>query len=220
MKKNPRFSKKINSMMKYASILLFTTFIFRPAFTQERKLVYDVVRNGKIIGEIVFLELIKDGKKMLSLTSEVKTKFIFSFSDYAAETASFENGIMMYSSFYQKQNGSDKAKKMTVASGQFYKLIDDDVSKLITCDPIRYNMLLLYTSIPEQIHKVYSDNYQKLLDIQKVESNKYKLSLPDGDYNYYTYKNNVCTKVDVERTFFTVHFVLRDKQIEAFDAKL
>jgi len=212
MKRNPGFSKKINRMMKYASILLVTTFIFRPAFTQERKLVYDVVRNGKIIGKIVFLELLKDGKKMLSFTSDVKTKFIFSFSDYAAETASFENGIMIYSSFYQRQNGSDKAKKMTVASGQFYKLIDNGVSKLISCSPIRYNMLLLYVYVPEKINKVYSDNYQKLLDIQKVESNKYKLSLPDGNYNYYTYNDNVCTKVDIERTFFAIQFVLRNKQ--------
>jgi len=212
MKRNPGFSKKINRMMKYASILLVTTFIFRPAFTQERKLVYDVVRNGKIIGKIVFLELLKDGKKMLSFTSDVKTKFIFSFSDYATETASFENGIMIYSSFYQRQNGSDKAKKMTVASGQFYKLIDNGVSKLISCSPIRYNMLLLYVYVPEKINKVYSDNYQKLLDIQKVESNKYKLSLPDGNYNYYTYNDNVCTKVDIERTFFAIQFVLRNKQ--------
>ena len=213
MKRNPGFfSKKINRMMKYASILLVTTFIFRPSFTQERKLVYDVVRNGKIIGKIVFLELLKDGKKMLSFTSDVKTKFIFSFSDYAAETASFENGIMIYSSFYQRQNGSDKAKKMTVASGQFYKLIDNGVSKLISCSPIRYNMLLLYVYVPEKINKVYSDNYQKLLDIQKVESNKYKLSLPDGNYNYYTYNDNVCTKVDIERTFFAIQFVLRNKQ--------
>jgi hypothetical protein len=191
-----------------------------PAFTQERKLVYDVIRNEKVIGEIVFLELIKDGKKMLSLTSDVKTKFIFSFSSYVAETASFENGIMMYSSYYQKQNGSDKAKKMTVASGQFYKLIDDGDSKLINCSVIRYNMLLLYTNVPEKINKVYSDNYQKLLDIKKVSDNKYKIILPDGDCNYYTYENNVCTRVDVERTFFTVHFVLRNKQIEPFDAKL
>ena len=75
---------------------------------------------------------------------------------------------MMYSSFYQKQNGSDKAKKMTILSGQFYKLIDDGVSKLISCGPIRYNMLLLYTNIPETIYKVYSDNFQKLLDIKKL----------------------------------------------------
>ena len=127
------------------------------------------------------------------------------------ESAAYEDGIMVYSSFYQKQNGSDKANKMTIASGKSYKLIDDGVSKLISCSPIRYNMLLLYTNIPETINKVYSDNFQKLLDIKKVEENKYRLTLPDGNYNYYTYKNGVCSKVDVERTFFSLQFILREK---------
>jgi hypothetical protein len=179
--------------------------------SQERKLIYDVMKNGNNIGMIILLELTKDQKKILSLTSDVKTKFIFSFADHSEEAAAYEDGVMVYSSFYQKQNGSDKANKKTIASGNSYKLIDDGISKLISCSPIRYNMLLLYTKIPETIYKVYSDNFQKLLDIKKVEENKYRLSLPDGNYNYYTYKNGVCTKVEVERTFFTVQFILREK---------
>ncbi len=212
MKKNSWFSKKINITVKCILLLFFTNNMFHAsADAQERKLVYDVIKSGNVIGEIVFLELIRDQKKMLSLTSDVKTRFIFSFTDYAAETASFENGIMVFSSFYQRQNGSDKAKKMTIASGQFYKLIDDGVSKLIICNPIRYNMLLLYTNIPETINQVYSDNFQKLLYIKKIEENKYRLTLPDGNYNYYTYKNGVCSKVVIERAFFSVQFVLREK---------
>ena len=118
---------------------------------------------------------------------------------------------MVYSSFYEKKTGSGKADKTTIASGTSYKLVDDGVSKLISCNPIRYNMLLLYTNIPEAINKVYFDNFQKHLDIKKVEANKYRLILPDGNYNYYTYRNGVCSKVDVERTFFTLQFVLREK---------
>jgi hypothetical protein len=212
MKKNSGFSKKINTPVKYILLLLFTAYIFQtPAYAQERKLVYDVIKNGNIIGEIIFLELIKDQKIFLSLTSDVKTRFIFSFSDHAEETAAYEDGVMLYSSFYQKQNGSDKANKKTIAFGNSYKLIDYAASKLISCSPIRYNMLLLYSNIPQNINKVYSDNFQKLLDIKKVEENKYRLTLPDGNYNYYSYKNGVCSKVDIERTFFTVQFVLRTK---------
>lgn len=210
--KNNSGSKKINTVIKYTLLLLFTASIFQTStYAQERKLIYDVMRNGNIIGKIDIVELTKDQKKFLSLTSDVKTRFIFSFCDHAAETAAYEDGVMVYSSFCQKQNGSDKANKITIASGKSYKLIDDGVSKLISCSPIRYNMLLLYTNIPETINKVYSDNFQKLLDIKKVEENKYRLSLPDGNHNYYTYKNGVCSKVDIERTFFTVQFILREK---------
>jgi len=209
--KNLGFSKKFNAPAKYILILLIAYIVQTPAYAQERKLVYDVMRNGSIIGEIIFLELIKDQKKILRLTSDVKTRLIFSFSDHAEEAAAYEGGVMVYSSFYQKQNGSNKADKKTIASGNSYKLIDDGTSKLISCSPIRYNMLLLYSNLPETINKVYSDNFQKLLDIKKVEENKYRLTLPDGNYNYYTYKNGVCSRVDIKRTFFTVQFVLREK---------
>lgn len=169
------------------------------------------MRNGKIIGNINFVELVKGEKKFISMTSNVKTRYIFSFSDNTSETAGYDNGIMIYSSFYQKQTGSGVSNKTTIASGKFYKVTDDGESKLINLSPIRYNMLLLYTTIPEAITKVYSASFQKLLDINKIEENKYRLTLPDGKYNYYTYKNGVCTKVEIVRTLVSLQFVLREK---------
>jgi hypothetical protein len=77
------------------------------------------------------------------MTSDVKTRYIFSFTDNTSETAAYDEGIMIYSSFYQKQTGSGTTNKTTIASGKFYKLTDDGESKLISLSPIRYNMLLL-----------------------------------------------------------------------------
>ena len=195
-------------MKKYLFTFLFLiTVIF--AYTQQRKLYYDVMRNGKVIGNISFVELIQGQKKILSMTSDVKTRYIFAFTDNTSETASYDNGVMIYSSFYQKQTGSGTSTKTTIASGKDYKLTDDGVSTLTHLDPIRYNMLLLYTTKPEGISKVYSANSQKHLEIKKVEENKYRLTLPDGKFNYYTYQNGICTRVEIVRTLFTLQFVLR-----------
>jgi hypothetical protein len=177
---------------------------------QERKLLYNVLRNGEIIGKISLTELMNGQKKFMSFSSEVNTRFIFSFSDFSSETAAYDNGVMVYSSFYQKQNGSVKANKTTIADGQRYKLVDGNNTRFENCPPIRYNMLSLYTSPPGNVNKVYSDNYQKHLEIKKIDQNKYRLSLPDGNYNYYTYENGICTKVDIERTLFTIHFQLAE----------
>ena len=190
-------------------MFFFSTNIFA-AGAQERKLVYDVMRNGKVIGNINFVELVSGQKKFLSMTSDVKTRFIFAFSDNTAETAAYDGGVMVYSSFYQNQTGSAIDNKTTIASGKFYKLTDDGKTKLIDLSPIRYNMLLLYTDIPDTVTKVYSANFQKHLDIKKVAENKYRLTMPDGKFNYYTYKNGVCTDVEIVRSLFTLHFVLRD----------
>lgn len=199
-------------LTKYILIFFFTTCIFQVStFSQERKLVYDVMRNGKVIGKINFTELIQEQKKFLSMTSDVKTRYVFAFSDETSETAGFDKGIMVYSSFHQKQTGSNETTKATIASGKQYKLTDNGKSKLVSLPPIRYNMLLLYTDIPKTISKVYSANFQKMLDIKKIEENKYRLTLPDGKFNYYTYTNGLCTKVEIVRSLFTLQFVLKEK---------
>ena len=211
MKKNPAFLKEINNCVKYVLVLLFTTYMFQTSvWAQERKLIYDVMRNGNLIGKIIFTELTKDGKQFLSFTSDIKTNFIFSFSDQTTETSTFENEILIRSSLYQKQTGSDKTNLVIEATENMYKFINGGSSKMIYDYPIYYNTLLLYVKPPENIYKAYSLKFQKLLEIKKLEENKYRLSLPDGNYNYYTYKDGVCKKVEVERTFFSVQFVLRD----------
>lgn len=202
-------------MIKYIFILLFSYCHSDLCSAQERKLVYDVIRNGKVIGEINFVELVKGHKKYLSMNSNVETTVIIPIKDHTAETAGYDKGVMVYSSFYQKQTGSDIVDKKTSLSGKFYKVTDNDESKLITLAPIRYNTLLLYTTVPKNINKIYSANYQKMIDIKKVAENKYRLLLPDDKYNDYTYKNGICTKVEIVRSRGTVQFVLREHVVPA-----
>jgi hypothetical protein len=211
MKRYYNILAKINCTLSLLS-LSFTAPIFtNSVVAQERKLVYDIVKNGNIIGKINFIELIQGQKKFISFSAEANTTFILSFCDHSSETAAYDNGVMMYSSFYQNQSGSDKVNKKTIASGECYKLMADEVLQSITCNPIRYNTLLLYINMPQSISKVYSDNFQKYLEIKKVGDNKYRLTLPDGNYNYYTYKDGICSKVEIEHTFFKVQFILKDE---------
>ncbi|MDB5221597.1 MAG: hypothetical protein JWN83_264 [Chitinophagaceae bacterium] len=168
------------------------------------------MRNGKVIGEISFVELTQGQKKFLSMNSNVETTMILTIKDHTAETAAYDKGIMVYSSFYQEQTGSDIVNKTTTASGKFYKITGNGESKLISLLPIRYNTLLLYTNVPKNVNKVYSGNFQMLLDIKKIAENKYRLLLPDGKFNDYTYNNNgICTMVEIVRSLGTVQFVLR-----------
>ena len=196
-------------MLKYI-ILLFSLYLYNPSHAQERKFIYDVIRNGKVIGEISFVELTQGQKKFLSLTSNVETTVLFTVTDHTAETAAYDKGVMVYSSFYQKQTGSDVVNKKTIVSGKSYKLTDGDESKLVSLPPIRYSTLLLYTNVPKNINKVFSANFQQLVDIKKLAEDKYRLTLPGGKYNDYTYKNGMCTNVEIVRSLGTVQFVLRE----------
>lgn len=146
------------------------------------------------------------------MTSNVETTLLLTFKDHTVETAAFDKGIMIYSSFYQKQTASDEVNKTATLSGKQYKVTVNGESKLIKLAPVRYNTLLLYTTEPKNFNKVYSGSLQKMVDIKKISANKYRLLLPDEKFNDYTYKNGTCIKVEIVRSIGTIQFVLREQK--------
>ena len=198
-------------MIKYFfATLVLVNLCLTSTKAQERKLYYDVIRNGKVIGNINFVEIVSGQKTFYSMNSDVKTRVLFSFSDNTSETAAYDNGILMYSSFYQKQTGSGEVTKTTLFIGKGYKITNKDGEKIVNFNPIRFGMLKMYVNVPDTFTKIYSGNYQQLLDLKKLGENRFQLTMPDGKTNTYTYKNGICTKVEIVRSLVSLQFVLRD----------
>lgn len=188
--------------------ILSTSFVF----TQEKKLEYTIKRNGDEVGTIKFLQTINGSRTVLKLESEVKTKFIFTFTAKATEETIYDNGIMTWSSIYRKMNGNVKADKKTKINGSSYTVYKGNKTETINSYPIRYNMLSIYINEPVSFSKVYSDNFQEQVDIKKIEDHHYKISFPDGNYNDYYYSNGVCSKVKINHTFYSATIELKNMQ--------
>ena len=69
-------------------------------------------------------------------------------------------------------------------------------------------MLSLYSKEPENIGKAYSVNFESFLTIQKVDVHKYKITLPDGSYNYYCYKDGLLNIIEVHHGLYSANIVL------------
>ena len=154
-----------------------------------------------------FSENISGGTNSIKMESNVKTKFIFTFVGYVLESATFNNGILLQSSLYRKFNGDEKVNKQHRAENTQYIISSGKNSKVMKDYPITYNMLSLYSREPVNISKVYSDNFEKFLSIQKVGTHKYRITLPDDNYNVYSYVDGVLNLVEVHHTFYTVNFI-------------
>ncbi len=194
-------------LFRFTGIRLFATLFFilviSPAFSQEKKLEYQIKRNGDVVGNIRFKQNITGSRTTLLLESEVKTRFIFTFTARAKEETIFDNGIMTWSSIYRKMNGNVKADKKTKANGNSYTVYKGSKTETLNNYPIHYNMLSIYVLEPVNISKVYSDNFQQLVDIHKLAEHHYKIKFPDGNYNEYFYSNGICTKVQVHHSLYS-----------------
>ena len=179
------------------------------ASAQERRLAYAIKRNGDVVGNIHFIQRIAGTRTVLTMESEVNTRFIFNFKARAKEEAIYDNGIMTWSSIFRKLNGNIKADKKTKAVGNTYTIYKGNKTETLKNYPIRYNMLSIYLSEPIDVSKVYSDNFQQQIDIQKIAAHHYKIKFPDGTSNEYYYTNGICSKVEIHHSMYRATIELK-----------
>jgi hypothetical protein len=196
--------QSLKILFAYSAILLVIN-----SKAQQTTLYYDIVQNEDVIGHLVVYKKIDGNKTLYKLKSIVKAKFIFSYSSEINEMVVFENGLMIYSFFHETENGKEILNETKLAGDYLRKIKNGKVYSQDNT-PISTNVLQLYTEVPSSDIEVFSNHFQQLINVNKIAENHYGLSIPGGHYNYYHYSKGVCTQIDVERTFFTIHIVLKN----------
>ena len=205
----PKIAKKYLPFVAAILLLIILLIFSTNSYSQNKTFNYQIIRNGDKVGSLLFSETSTDDLDYLKMESDVKTRLIFTFTAHASEEAVYNNGILLRSSIYRRLNGTEKANKQHEATGNRQYLIrTGKTSEFTKTYPITYNMLSLYSKEPENISKVYSDNFQTFLAIEKAASHKYKITLPDGNYNYYYYKNGILNLVEVHHSFYSANIIL------------
>lgn len=192
-----------------AGLVILCMFISMFSTSQEKKSAYTIYRNGSAIGSINFSQSTSSNRTTLKLESEMKTRFIFIITSSSVEETIYDNGIMTWSSIYRKANGNEKTNKKIKTAGNNYIVYSGSKSETLDKYPIRYNMLSLYAMEPTAISQVYSDTFEEFIAIHKIADHKYKLVLPDGNYNNYYYENGKLCKVEINSTFYSANIQLK-----------
>lgn len=185
------------------SVLFFLFTITSQA--QEKTVNYNVLRNGTIIGQMQFYQKTYNGEIYLKISSEVKTRFIFSIDVKTEEGSHFKNGKLMSSYVKRHVNGKEKANKTTQLIDSSYKTLAENKKGQIKQQNIDYNLMLLYSKEPTSEDQVYSDSFQQFLTIKKTNNHSYRIVLPDGNYNDYHFLNGICQKVELHHSLFTIN---------------
>ena len=193
---------RVNSIF----ILLLLQFCLN-VYSQTKVSNFHILRNGSKVGTLRFAQTSAGTIDSLELESNVQIKLITTFNAHGRETAIFDSGILLKSSIFRRLNGKEKANKKHEAKNSQYIISKGKDSKVLKNYPISYNMLSLYAREPEQIDKVYSDNFESFISIQKMSDHKYKIILPDGDYNNYTYKDGKLQQVEIHQSLYSAVFV-------------
>ncbi|MEO8583233.1 MAG: DUF6134 family protein [Flavitalea sp.] len=199
-----------NRLIHTQSSILLILFLSTgtPLVSQHQTLHYKVIHNGNSVGKIQ-LQHTKDGNDVfIKVTSDIKMRFLINFQVNAEEDAHYHEGKLVYSQVHRFVNGKSRTNKSTKALDGSYQLNDDGKITSFNYKQINCTVSMMYVMEPYAMAEIYSDYYQQFIRIKKVTDHKYRLFLPDGNYNDYTYVNGVCNIVDVHHSMYTVQIQL------------
>jgi hypothetical protein len=202
-----RENKDFKSIKNTAALILMLAFC-TPIFAQEQTTKYNVLHSGKVVGHLDLYQKRNGESLCLKMISEVKMRFIFSIRVNCNEESTFQNGRLVSSHVLRNVNGKEKANRQTTAAGDAYQTVAEGKSGKVNQKDISANLMLLYTHEPADNAQVYSDNFQQFLKVKQTGNHVYRIDLPDGNYNYYTYANGVCSKVDIHHSLYTIQIQL------------
>ena len=175
----------------------------------DRKLHYEVLRKGKVIGYLDAMK--KDNGSIVeySMESNVKISLLMDFALYSKVFGSFNNGILTSGSIIRRVNGKDKANSKITWQNDRYLIQDKDESIELR-EKITYTTACLMHEEPVNLQRIFSENYKRFIPIKLVKPHQYELLLPDGNRNFYTYANGICVSAEVNTTLSTAYFRLKN----------
>lgn len=202
-------SRLLRFMKSLLLVFVSATIAASSLYAQEKTNIYSVRYKGEDVGTVKLNQLVKGDTVTYRIISDVKTRFIFSIHVKSFEESLFQKGRLVFSTVSRTVNGNEKANRQTRSGNGIYTLNGNGKSVVLKHESIDYNMMRLYWVEPINMQKVYSDNYQQFLVISKIRSHTYKVILPDGNYNYYSYTNGICSKVEVFNSLYNMQMILR-----------
>ena len=206
-KKNKQH-KHITALTKtIIPVILFVLFAI-PAIAQRQAHRYIVLYRGKNVGAMYLTQIQSGDELSLKVTSNIQMHMLMSIKVNVAEESSYKQDKLMSSSVYREVNGKQKANRQTRYCNGCYEIITEGKRSVLNKTSIQYNLVKLYCREPIGFTQVYSDAVQQFLNLKALSAHKYKLELPDGNYNVYSYQNGICSKVEVHNTFYTIQMQL------------
>ena len=181
--------------------LLFFSFIVN---AQLQKTEYTITFRGDSVGNMQFYKNEAGSNLYLKAVSNVNIRFLVNVNVQLEEISNFQSGRLMYSSVSRIVNGKEKSAKQTKAAGNIYEATSFGKPVPATDKRIDYNLNMLYCKEPFDKQIIYSDNFQQFLSVEQVAPHRYKIVLPDGNYNYYTFQDGICHVAEIRHPFYTI----------------
>lgn len=205
--------KVICRCLAYAIIVfLLIFFLLQTSFAQSSTLHYDIVKKRSIIGSVQTIRSISDDEIRYQIHFKASVSFlIFNYNIKASQESVFKNGEMQLGSLIRTVNGKKKAQHYIALQENSYEIIKDGKPSFNLHSAINYSVSELYFSEPLDRPLIFSENHLQFIPIKQVSPHRYRITLPDGNINTYTYEDGVCILAEIETDIAQIELHLKNR---------
>ncbi len=189
--------------MKYF-IILILVLTTHTSFTQTRK--FSINWGSDSIGYLTAQSAKTETSETIKINTNSKFSVLFIPQHMVTSSTSFFKKDTLNNNKSESQlNNDDKELATTsVCKGDYLCIKDGKKSTLK--EKIKFTVSKLYFYEPKNINSIYSERHLAFCKITLHKKGVYKLTLPNGNVNYYTYKNGKLEKMTSKRMGFTLTF--------------
>lgn len=165
-------------------------------------------RGGKEIGEITASLTESTHTQTYEILSNVSFRVFWKrYHRTTHNLVVYAGGSMetSYSGVYMN-NDLEDSTSLIQENNHYYVYQHPHTSYMLNSSDLTFSTAKLYFQEPQGIKEVYSERFLQHCRLEAQEGNRYKLYLPDGKVNYYTYEDSELVKVAIERTWFDLEF--------------
>lgn len=190
--------------------LFFSLFIACLSFTSygatEKNLTYKVLVSDELKGTLD-ARLIQESEKNFSIRL-ITTFEVFLLKIKSDIQLKYENGILVSAETSKHINGVRTEHTLVTNHFGVYKISGSDIDDLILTLPVTFSVGRLYHFEPIGHTKILSERLGKEVEVRTIGKHAYELRQPDGDRNYFFYKNGICSEMQTRMKGKAVRFVL------------
>lgn len=174
---------------------------------KSKELQFQITRNDELVGVLTIRQYTVLEKTTYALTSDVSVGLGFTVQVSEKITDVFEAGELQTSSHQRYINDVCRAKHLVTRQDNTYQLVNQQDRTQFLTAPIQASVVSIYFHEPDKSQWVYSQNFQKMVFMEKTGPHSFRIELPNRNVSNFIYKDGVVATVVTDGFMGTIRFI-------------
>ena len=184
------------------TILLFLA-SWGPTATIERY-DYEVIVYNRSIGIFSAVKTELNGRQDYRLTTALSTRIIKTITFDLIMLSSFQNSKLIHADLKRYWDHKLMNSSTVDFDGSKYLIKTEKETLTHNQSSVSYSSAILYFREPVGITEMFSENFGVNLPVEKAGDHRYKVTLPNGDRNYYQYLNGKVISAEFDKSLVNI----------------